>query len=1077
MPLEKKYPVKIEKPVYSNILRRKRLFTLLDEGGRGSLVWICGPAGYGKTTLISSFVDHKKVPTIWYQWDQGDRDPATFYYYLGLACRKETPEKNNPIPNFGPEYSSDHNAFSQRFFASVFDRLPPSSLIVFDNLIEHSEKFFLDALLGALSRIPAGVSIIVVSRSEPPPDLSILGVRDQMKVLGADDLRLDFEEFSKAASLFGINDISEKKLRNLHQKVEGWFAGLKLMAETYCRTGQDPENIGASNIRDVYSFFAGEIGKTLDGRMRDFLIKTSFLPHITIRAAKNLTGYEECEDVLNYLVSHNLFAARKDTEPVTFQYHSLFREYLQKQAAKAMDPGELAKVRVLAANILKDAGQYEHAAALFTESNVWNDLTLLIIENAPDILRQGRHNLLEEWLTSLPEKILNEDRYLQFWMGCCRVPFSPGCSRPYFQRCLKLAREAGDADMTYLAWSSTVETIFFEFDNLYEVDSLIDDFNEIRKEFPDYPSRDVEANVVTSMLTALTFRRLEHPEIEEWAQKAISMARENVISDDQIMVGLIEGMRHFYMGNMVDMRVTIETLVAPVNIRDVGLTLCSLVYYLQGLKEWTLGNMTHSLELIEKGIQISDELGVHVWDLTLMGQGAICALTEGDTKSARNYLAKMSNLQVNRQLGRVSKFDQSHYHYLTAWAAYMEGNFREASSHAQKAHVLKVEIGNPYGIGSNRLALAETLWATGEKQEALKLLKESREIAERTNSGLLSYMCDIAETSFHLDSGQKKKSLETLYAAFAYGSAKSIYNFFWFKKDLMSRLCSLAIEYNFMVGYAQELIDRHQLNPDTHAQELENWPWPVKLYTLGRFELVVKGKKVVFSRKSQERPMSLLKAIVALGGSEVGATDLTEALWPESDGHAGQQALATTLHRLRKILEIEDAVIFSKGSVTLNPKVFWVDIWALERAIGRIRPVLERGLNNSNELDELSLQIEEALKLYKGHFLNNDSGETWSITPRERLRSKYIRIIKNYGKFLENQGEDQMAIQWYTKALEMEHLVEEFYRGLINCYYKLGQKADALSTYNRCKQVLSDVLGVEPSPETEAIRAQVLGKT
>ena len=100
--MKPKYPAKIDRPIFKNALKRKRLFSLFDEDGSHSLIWICGPAGYGKTTLISSYIEHKKTPCIWYQWDSNDKDPATFFYYMNQACLKETPDKTINLPSYTP---------------------------------------------------------------------------------------------------------------------------------------------------------------------------------------------------------------------------------------------------------------------------------------------------------------------------------------------------------------------------------------------------------------------------------------------------------------------------------------------------------------------------------------------------------------------------------------------------------------------------------------------------------------------------------------------------------------------------------------------------------------------------------------------------------------------------------------------------------------------------------------------------------------------------------------------------------------------------------------------------------------
>jgi hypothetical protein len=242
-----------------------------------------------------------------------------------------------------------------------------------------------------------------------------------------------------------------------------------------------------------------------------------------------LTGHEGCDHVLNYLTSHNLFTNIRDTEPVTYQYHTLFREYFQDYAADNMTDVQLADIKRSAAKIVEETGQYEQAAALFIQSHSWEDLS----------------------------------SYLQYWMGMCKLPFSPENSRGYFYQSLQLAREAGDSDTSYRSWAGAVDSIVFEFNDLSELDFLIESFDGLRAEFPEYPSEDVEGKAATAMLTALLFRQLEHPMIDEWARRAVSLAMGRGILSEQIMVSLVEAMKHYYMGNMVEMRIIIETMVEP----------------------------------------------------------------------------------------------------------------------------------------------------------------------------------------------------------------------------------------------------------------------------------------------------------------------------------------------------------------------------------------------------------------------------------------------------------------------------------------------------------------------------------
>jgi len=98
----------------------------------------------------------------------------------------------------------------------------------------------------------------------------------------------------------------------------------------------------------------------------------------------------------------------------------------------------------------------------------------------------------------------------------------------------------------------------------------------------------------------------------------------------------------------------------------------------------------------------------------------------------------------------------------------------------------------------------------------------------------------------------------------------------------------------------------------------------VSIFTLGRFSLLLNGQPAEFGRKAPQRPLELLKAIVALGGREVSTTNLMSALWPDADGDVAQRSFDTTLHRLRKILGDHRVLALKEGKLSLDGNYCWV---------------------------------------------------------------------------------------------------------------------------------------------------------
>ena len=265
------------------------------------------------------------------------------------------------------------------------------------------------------------------------------------------------------------------------------------------------------------------------------------------------------------------------------------------------------------------------------------------------------------------------------------------------------------------------------------------------------------------------------------------------------------------------------------------------------------------------------------------------------------------------------------------------------------------------------------------------------------------------------------------------------------------------------------MFDLHQIPVSIPAPD-EQRDYPLQIFTLGRFSVARGVEPIRFARKAQHRPLQLLKALIALGGREVGSDRLGMALWPESEGDTAYNAFEITLHRLRKLVGIEKALVLSNGLLTLDNQLCWVDVWAFEQAAGHAETLLRSTHPNPDELTDVSSRV---VTLYHGHFLGRETPEPWSISLRERLRSKFLRHLLVVARHWEKIGQHETAIQCYQKGLETDDLAEIFYQRLMVCYQQLGRKSEALAVYRRCRTTLSLILSINPSPATETIRRRL----
>jgi DNA-binding SARP family transcriptional activator len=364
-----------------------------------------------------------------------------------------------------------------------------------------------------------------------------------------------------------------------------------------------------------------------------------------------------------------------------------------------------------------------------------------------------------------------------------------------------------------------------------------------------------------------------------------------------------------------------------------------------------------------------------------------------------------------------------------------------------------------FNVALSRMVLAQVLIEQGEHETARRHLSDARRFAESMPGSYFVFVPWVAEADSLFQTGEQTEAIAALARAFAIGREHDYLNChpFWQPK-VMARLCATALEHGIEVEYATRLIKKRNLVAPT--PEAIDWPWLVKLYTLGRFSVVVDGKPLQSSGKTQRKPLELLMALVAFGGREVSETQLTEALWPDAEGDAAHEACAVTLHRLRKLLGHDQAISLQRNHFSLDPRYVWVDVWAFERSLAPAHGKLDAAGRCASE---------KAMALYQGPFLGKHADLSWAMPLRERLRSKFLRHLIESGRSLFEAGELESAVAVFEKGLNVDPLAEEFYSNLMRCYQALNRRAEAMGVYQRCQKTLGAILGVYPAAETVAL--------
>ncbi len=1049
-------PAKLSMPVLDAVRPRPRLFDILDNSSKRPIIWIGAPAGSGKTTLAASWIQARKLSCVWYQVDAGDADLASFFYYMAQAIGLAAPRYKKPLPLLTTEHLQGIGVFSRRYFEESFRRLKSPAVIVFDNYQEAGTHSGFDEMIANLAEtIPAGVNVVVLTRSGLPPTLARLRANNKIDLLGWDDMRFTLPESRELLEAEGMVGMSDAELAARHAKIDGWAAGLVFLSADATTARSEPHDLTRMQANGLFDYFASELFDKADPSTQQFLLATALLPGITASTARDLTGRADAEEILDRLSAHHYFTQKHAAGKPLYKYHSLFRDFLLARFRRHFSDAERHRLVHAAAESMLTAGRVDEAATLLLAHAHWDALIPLILGEAEALVTQGRSRTLEGWIAAVPETMRNANPWLLYWHGTCRLAFNPIESRALLEAAYALFLTQGEAAGTHLAWAGIIDTFVFAWSEFQGIDRWIDEFARLRTRWPEFPSPELEARMTAGIFNALLWRRPQDPQLRRWADRLGQFVLGNFDPQTRVLVGHGLVLYEIWLGDFTKATLIVEAL-RPAGRALVKDSLALQAWWvMETMYLWHIADHDGCLKAVAEGARHAEGTGIHLLDFHLYGKGVYSALSQEDTNTAAEFLQRMAALTTPRLI------DIAYYHYTVAADAWYRDALPLSLAHANTALQVILQTGTPFPEAFARIELAITLFDLQQQAEAWQELKAAAVLSRGLTH--LEFLCNVFGAWFSLQQHAGERCKAFLSAAFAAGARQNYVNFVRWRPDIMSQLCLFALEHDIEPEYARHLISyRGLLPPLERVLGSEVWPWPIRIQTLGRFEVTVHGLPLTLAGSTQQKPLALLKLLIALGGKAVAEEQVMDALWPDADGDRARQSLKTTLHRLRKSFGAGEVVVVKGGVLTLDAHRVWVDAWALDRVLDALEPAILAGCSSA-----IGTLMAQAIAANGGPFLAAEI-EPLILTYRERLRARFLRLT---GEAAEHVARDNpsAAIPIFEKALEVEPLGEGFYQGLMRVYRALDRKAEGITLYRRCRDVLKRELDVAPSATTEAL--------
>lgn len=397
-------------PIESDSLfERPRLLNRLADVERARLTAVLAPAGYGKSSLLSQWYRRLLASGRacgWVTADASDNDAAAFLMYVAAALADAGISLETRLESILRTDAFAPPEFLTNVIIKALERSSSGAYLFIDDahLLAPEATHALSRLI---EQAPANTCFITASRSLPDLHLARARARGQLHEVQAEDLKFTTDELRSFVAVSGDPGLDMDDMRELHQRTEGWIAGLKL-ATLALRRGPTPKEVLASfsgSNRSVSDFFAEEVFSSQPPEVREFLLRTSVLDRFCPALCEAVTGHADARRKLYEIEERGLFLLQLDQERHWHRYHHMFETFLQRRLSDA-DPLAHRELHLRASHWFWEAGQPIDAIEHALKANATERAAELLERRCHELAYVGKIRLVSKFAAQIPEDVL-----------------------------------------------------------------------------------------------------------------------------------------------------------------------------------------------------------------------------------------------------------------------------------------------------------------------------------------------------------------------------------------------------------------------------------------------------------------------------------------------------------------------------------------------------------------------------------------------------------------------------------------------------------------------------------------------
>lgn len=1048
-------------PAADHVLR-PRLISWLENQLDKRLILVSAPPGYGKTTLLVDFLSVSPMPSAWVQLDEADSDPNVFLSCILESIFRLFRETKNDIGHATKNLleSSNINVSPQQILKVLLNELsdlpPINYLLILEDFHFIASPVVYQLIDSLLDNGPANLHVIISTRIDPPITLARLRVHGRLAELRANQLSFNEEEIISFVNQ-SIPGLSEDSLSMLAEKTEGWPAALQIVRSSLL--GQDVESADrfisglSGSHRYIFEYLAEEVFRRQSRKRKIFLMNTSILTQMDAATCNALPDISNAQKTLTQLEQENLFLSSLDINRNWYRYHHLFQEFLLSKLQQE-HPEEISLLHKLAGNHYENLGELETAFSHYVDAKEWEAASRVIQYFAPEYVEKGRIEVLNHYLSQLPDSVLQNHPELFLQRGNTRLRLGEvGLAINDFEDARTTFKTALNQGGVSKALIRLAEIYRAQGNYRHAEATAVEALSCVP---PEDHSTKAEALMALAKIVGFLKGMDQGRTLAEQAVEEAHIADERLspISRANFLHSLGQicwwhGDPHATLRYCKEALQLISEEFSPLNAQ---VYICLVSPYLY----WH--ELDTALNYANRGLEIAQAL--HIKELLPSAYSALgnVLIRLGETTRAEDCLLKAMDIANTLGLASYERLMTAGY---LSYNLYGQGRLEEAEKIAESALWSYTGNQDTYEAYVCSSVLADIAIELGQLSRSEALYLKLIEVGERRQFRIPLSMVYFGLAYIHLET----KQLETgnNYARKALGLIEptQAFQLFLDQGERSRIVCKSLQQDGEKSPFLQYVLDNLPDSPTISVSKTSQIITSVK--TLGQFRVFMGEEEILQDRWISTKARDLLAFFITFRNERVPGEQVFDAIWADKPGR-GMTAFHTALSRLRHALRKEDdsprIIMVESSEYWLDSDVFKIDVTEFDTKLTSARTA---------KTEETAAECyEQAISLYHGEYLDNLYYD-WIFAERERLMQEYIAALGYLAGFHYSRKRYTYSLELLQRVLRIDNLNEKVHCQVMENYAALGSQSGLVHQYQDLKRLFSEDLGMEPSGSTKML--------